>query len=107
MWRRIRNNSNVAQCTAVDVANSFTTVTTIPNENNGNGFSDYILTGFSLTAGHFYEFEASVSNDTDGMEEFFIIPTGSPAVTPEPGTLVLFGSGLVGLAGILRRRLAR
>ena len=101
------NNSNVAQCTAVDTANSFTTVTTIPNENNGNGFSDFILTGFSLTSGHFYEFEASVTNDTDGMEEYFIIPAGSPAFTPEPGTLVLFGSGLLGIAGILRRKLGR
>lgn len=84
--------------------NSYTTVTTIPNENNGNGFSDFILTGFTLTAGHFYVFEASVSNDSDGMEEFFIIPQGSPAVTPEPGTLVLFGSGLLGVAGILRKK---
>ena len=101
------NNSNIAQCTAIDTANSFQTVMTVPNENNGNGFSDYILTGFSLTAGHFYEFEASVSNDTDGMEEYFIIPTNSPAATPEPGTLVLFGSGLLGLAGVLRRRLSK
>jgi hypothetical protein len=101
------NNANVSQCTAVDVANSFTTVTTIPNEHNGNGFSDFILTGFSLTSGHFYEFEASVSSDTDGMEEFFIIPAGSPAFTPEPGTLMLFGSGLLGMAGLVRRRFAK
>jgi phage-related tail fiber protein len=101
------NNSNVAQCTAVDVGNSFTTVTTIPNMNNGNGFSDFILTGFSLTPGNFYEFEASVSADTDGMEEFFIIPAGQPAFVPEPGTLMLFGSGLIGIAGLVRRRFTR
>jgi hypothetical protein len=101
------NNVNVAQCTAVDLANSFTTVTPIPNMNNGNGFSDFILTGFSLQAGQFYEFEASVSNDTDGMEQFFIIPAGQPAFVPEPGTLMLFGSGLIGIAGLVRRRLTR
>ena len=32
-------------------------------------------------------------------------PIGNCFVIPEPGTMALFGSGLVGLAGILRRRL--
>ena len=27
--------------------------------------------------------------------------------TPEPGTLALFGSGVVGLAGLMRRKLSR
>jgi hypothetical protein len=31
----------------------------------------------------------------------------SPSTVPEPGSLVLFGSGLLGLAGVLRRKLKR
>lgn len=78
---------------------------TIPNLNNGNGFSDMILTGFSITpvGTHYVVFEASVSNDTDGMEQFFLVPQGTPVV-PEPATMLLFGSGLASLAAWGRRR---
>src|SRR5436190_7048349 len=62
---------------AIVAANSYQpgSPTTIPNINNGNGFSDVLLLGFSLTANSFYKFEASVGNDTDGMEQFFVIPS--------------------------------
>lgn len=93
---------------SLDAANSYIpgSATAIPNENNGNGFSDFTLGTVNLVSGDFYVFEASVSNDTDGMEEFFIIPIGTQPV-PEPGTLALFGSGLVGLGMAIRKRLAR
>lgn len=38
-------------------------------------------------------------------ESFQIIGTPSSGSTPEPGTIALFGAGVLGLAGIFRRRL--
>ena len=86
-----------SSCTVV-AANSYQpgSPTNIPNINNGNGFSDALLTGFVLTQNSYYEFEASVGNDTDGMEQFFIIPLNTPSV-PEPVTSALIGTGLVAL----------
>ena len=37
--------------------------------------------------------------------ESFTIGGGSGGTTPEPSSLMLFGSGILGLAGVLRRRL--
>ena len=42
-----------------------------------------------------------------GFEAFDFDVTGSTnAVTPEPSSLALFSTGLLGMAGVLRRRLA-
>ncbi len=38
-------------------------------------------------------------------ESFDINGTGSTGTTPEPGSIVLFGSVMIGLAGVLRRKL--
>lgn len=94
-------------CGAFDANNSYVPAggTALPNNNNGNGFSDATLNGFSLIAGHQYKFEAAISNATDGMEEFFLIPLTSSPV-PEPVTSGLVGAGLIALF-FARRRTAR
>jgi PEP-CTERM motif len=40
-----------------------------------------------------------------GSTDYEMTITFTPTPTPEPGSLALFGSGIVGLAGVLRRRL--
>jgi hypothetical protein len=37
--------------------------------------------------------------------EAFTVNTGSQGSTPEPGSIFMFASGILGLAGVLRRRL--
>jgi hypothetical protein len=46
----------------------------------------------------------STSQVTSGGGNVEVIYTYSNTITPEPGTLTLFGTGLLGLAGMLRRK---
>jgi hypothetical protein len=68
----------------------------MPKQNNGNGFADYLITGFDLSGidvGDRILFQASWDHATDGGESFYIVPIVSAAV---PGPIV--GAGPVGLA---------
>jgi hypothetical protein len=46
----------------------------------------------------------STNQVTSGGGNVEVIYTYSNTITPEPGTLTLFGTGLLGLAGMLRRK---
>ena len=67
---------------------------------NGNFFGVVA----DVDIGHIRFFEAPGDGDDIGYDNFQLADPARPAV-PEPGTLLLFGSGLLGVAGALRRRL--
>ena len=103
------------------VIDFFTADTLVPptvGGGNGNGYADYLLTGFTSLAGFnansIVTFQAILSGLNDGREQFFLIESNpvpctvncEPPVVPEPGTLLMFGTGLALLAARLRRRKA-
>jgi hypothetical protein len=84
----------------------------LPNQNNGNGFADYLVTGFDLSAipdGHRLFFQASWDHATDGGESFYLVPIITAAV---PGPVVGAGfpgivAGCIGLWGLAMKRRRR
>jgi hypothetical protein len=96
------------------VTDLFSTLTSVPSSNNGNGYADYLLETFHLAsyAGtDSVQFIMDMPLANDGAEQFFLIGAEStqpppPPSVPEPGTFALLGSGLVSMAGLFARRKA-
>jgi hypothetical protein len=88
---------------------------------NGSGAGFFCFAG-SINAGGVYVFEASIKDtpdatgsikdqffNTDGtkieqLSEDTTVGTHVPSAAPEPSSLALLGSGVLGLAGVVRRK---
>jgi len=73
---------------------------------DGNGLAFSLQNGYEVSLNTFFYFVAPGSTATDGTNSVseFISECVSPAPTPEPGSLALLGTAILGGAGILRRR---
>jgi hypothetical protein len=74
---------------------------------SGNGV--LTLTGYLPTVGIFSasSTDSNLNFGGSGSSQFGIDITSTGQYAPEPGTLTLFGTGLLGLAGMLRFKFAR
>jgi len=88
-------------------ATSFTGVQDCWNENgvsNGNSDSSAIVIGvkepWAIQLLDFYVIDINGNND-EAIDTLYL----STSTVPEPGTIMLLGSGILGLAGMLRRKI--
>jgi hypothetical protein len=74
---------------------------------NDNGDDSAIFLGVTDDSADITMIAYSIVNCTNDCGDFAIsdLTIGTPASTPEPGTLLLLGSGVLGLGKLLRRRL--
>lgn len=83
-------------------------IATLTRDQIGANFADNLLVGMSLNnitvnAGDVVKFSA-VGRSTSGVDLNISLNT-SPSAVPEPGTILLLGSALIGLAGINRKKI--
>ncbi len=79
------------------------------NHAYATSFSGGVLNGVLFPAGTYVGMEDLPNGESDWNynDDSFVFTGVTATTTPEPGTLVLFGSGALGLLGFMRRKLGK
>lgn len=75
----------------------------VPNF-SGNGYNEADYTGIDTVRDYCF---GGANTGCTGAVLGALVTTFTGTTTPEPGTLVMFGSGLIGLVGVARRKFMR
>ena len=116
-------NSNLTFFLQVDPSNDSNYAAFFPDNSNQDGLSTYAISasGTTSTTRTLNDFEGTGTEALllvtfgsayvsvpagDGTLTYNYTPAGPVAVTPEPSSLALLGTGVLSIAGVLKRRLA-
>jgi PEP-CTERM motif len=95
-----------SSCSVLDAGTMYFLVAFQPDPSSQSGWNLALSTTGTIYSNNNGRLTGAWNQDPNSPLAAFEV-NGDPAATPEPSTLVLLGTGVLGLAGMVRRKLSR